>query len=293
MTPKEKHIEFARASLELVKPSLASTFAQMAATANMTAQELETAIADRPAERARTQENEQLMSGSDGSIAGVTPRGDQWMRYNKAIRDRQAGGGKKEGSIDIAFLQLLSDIERLNDELDGLRKDIAAYEAKFEAEYGADWRDDLASMYLSEEELAKLEGLEGREREQAIIEALSAKMLNPDGTIKDEYKGNEVAEYLVKLEEADQLVVKRDQCEERLERYLNGEINDLEQKDGMVAAVTAKLKETGLTSEFVEKASGREPEPELEKAKVAYEAQDVEMETDVNSASNAWNDFGI
>lgn len=204
MTTQENKIqEIRQGGLSLTSPSPTAMLHEMAHGADVDAAEIDRAVQEMPGKLAQLVENDLLMSG-EGSIAGVILRSDQWNQYNDEIRARTQANGKTDAG-DILLMHLLDEIQRLNQELADLRRDMAKMEAAFEAEFGTEWHEAFADMYLSDAEKDAFEGLEGAERDEAILQALKDKMLNGDGSIKDEYKDTKIAKY-VQMHEREQQV---------------------------------------------------------------------------------------
>lgn len=82
--------------------------------------------------------------------------------------------------------------------LDQLRDMVEANESYFSSEYGPDYINTMAELYLDENER------EGLKTEDDLQQALFDKYLNADGSIKDEYKGTKVGEDIHKLYETEQ-----------------------------------------------------------------------------------------
>jgi hypothetical protein len=177
-----------------IPKSLTDTFYSKANEGLLPSDDIQRLGADDVSRRIRTSENEELLSHD--SMAGLTLRGDKWARYNDDVRTRAQEGSKKDGGIDILLMHLLDEIQRLNNELETLRRDMAVMEAGFEAEFGSEWHDAMADMYLTDAEKEAFEGLTGDARDEAILQAMKDKMLNADGSIKDEYKDTPIAVYV-------------------------------------------------------------------------------------------------
>lgn len=169
--------------------------------------------------------------------SGATP----FININARNMDQGGAGGdskrakSERSTADHLFLELLSNIERAIAE-NNVR--LAEFHAWAEENYGEDYWNEFAEMYLSPEQMETLEGLSGEARDEAIMDMLIAEMLNPDGSIKTEYQGSEVAEYVAS--------VQRD-------RSLNGF------RDGIVRRV-----EAGATMEDAIEAEGGQLSPEDE-----------------------------
>jgi hypothetical protein len=248
-TPRDKLEDFKHSGLSVVKPPLGMSFTPFATGIPTDAREIEKAIQDAPGIVARAKENEELMS--HGSIAGVIAKGMNWERYNREIRERLKASGKSD-SIDIAFLALLDEIERLSIEIAKLEEQIESLRAELVAEYGEDFLEDMAQMYLSEDELAAINALPPEEHEEAMLKALQDKMLDADGNLKPEYADTAIGQYVHAMRLRQNHIDDLDSKVDLADKYLasNGEI-DLEQSDAMIGALVQKLDDnSSLSAEF-------------------------------------------
>lgn len=133
----------------------------------------------------------QMRGIDDASIGGL--RVNTAGRQNSATEEEQK---RKQSLDDVMFLSLLDDMrERLED----LEESIAARYKTLEQKYGEDVIGGMADTFLSDAEKA------GLKTDKDKMEALSKKFLNPDGSIKDEYKNLEEAKYVRDWQEAEKL----------------------------------------------------------------------------------------
>lgn len=262
-------------------PSLASSFS---AFANVSAPDEKSAL-DQPGQAARVKENDELMS--NGSIEGVTERSGQWDRYNRTLRERMGENGKKSGRMDIAFLELLNEIDRLNVEIKALDDRIIEIEAGLIAEFGEDYLEDMALMYLDEDQISGFEGMTAQEREDAIIEALKTKMLDENGEIKPEYMGLEIAELVKAQADRDSMIEQHnDRGAELVGMARTGEIEGMQNDDSTIDALAREI-------EKIEVDGVLQTDPEVtDELNVAMDKQ-----TDIEVASSeatglSWNTFG-
>jgi|GEM_PF-6595929 len=135
---------------------------------------------------------EAKMRGSDDpSIGGLNINTNG--RHDTAALDEKK---RKQSAGDVIFYALLDDMrQRLTD----LEASMAERYKLLQEKYGDNVIDGMVDTYLTDEEKA------GLETEEDKIEALAKKFLNPDGTIKDEYKHLEEAKYVKDWKEAQKL----------------------------------------------------------------------------------------
>lgn len=272
-----------------IPKSLTDTFYLKANEGLLPSDDTQRLGADDVSRRIRASENEELLSHD--SMAGLTLRGDKWARYNDDVRTRAQEGSKKDGGIDILLMHLLDEIQRLNNELETLRRDMAVMEAGFEAEFGEDWHDDMANMYLTDAEKEAFEGLTGDARDEAILQAMKDKMLNADGSIKDEYKDTPIAVY-VQMHEVEK---QKSQHKADLERSIELDDPDLgrailrsmqeQEVHGSVNEVLERDQAAGLSGQFAEAAKTEAGKMLVEE----YDAVDVEIDQNSSEGMNFVN----
>lgn len=133
----------------------------------------------------------QMRGIDDASIGGQ--RINTSGRQNSADHEEQK---RKQSLDDVMFLSLLDDMRQ---RLDELEESMARRYKTLEQKYGEDVIGGMVDTFLSDEEKA------GLKTDQQKMEALSKKFLNPDGSIKDEYKDLEEAKYIRDWQEAQKL----------------------------------------------------------------------------------------
>ena len=115
---------------------------------------------------------------------------------------------------DMVFLDLLARIDELNDQIAALRGNIKALDKKLRDEFGDDYLEDMAQMYLDDREMESLAGLSPQKREERIRALLSNKMLNNDGSVKAGYEHLDIALLLAALREESDLQQRLDKLDE-------------------------------------------------------------------------------
>lgn len=134
----------------------------------------------------------------------------------------------KQGSDHLIFMALLDDMRRHLAELEASMAE--RYEV-LQQIYGDNVIDGMVDTFLTDAEKAGLETDEDKMR------ALADKFLNPDGTIKDEYKHLEEAKYVRDWQEAQKLravVAKYDDTSEPSTEDLR-EVHDVARSAGIAA----------------------------------------------------------
>lgn len=99
------------------------------------------------------------------------------------VKKKQEEESKRRYQDQILLMQL-------DQRIRALEASMARTAETLKEKYGEDFIGGMAAQHLSEEELKTARTDEER------LQALSEKFLNPDGTIKEEYKGTPEAEYL-------------------------------------------------------------------------------------------------
>jgi len=234
-------------------------------------------------------DNAELMGLQGGSVESVQKRG---LALSGAISRAQEANARraKTATEDAAFLDLLSRYNDLKQELADIRGKIATLDEELRAEYGDDYLDDMAKMYLSESELEPLGGLDPVEREERIKALLSDKMLNDDGSIKDAYKGTKIARFLEQMK-------KEAAIQERINKLKKAhESGDPEAARNALgndeltddADQNARKQQTGLS---LKETYGVAANAETDAAAAAIESQDVAQNADPNSVFSDFDNF--
>lgn len=143
------------------------------------------------------------MSGSDDTSIGG-------LNINTSGRNSEAAmlaKKRKESADDFILLAMLDQIDA----------QVAASEAYFNSEYGSQYVDTMAGLYLTEGQQA---GLNSRDEK---LQALFDEYLTPDGKTRDKYKDTKAGrdvQKLYEMEEARELGVKirRDGPEAHMEK---------------------------------------------------------------------------
>ena len=131
---------------------------------------------------AHDKDNEELLGLASGSRESLIKRGLSLARSFADARQRDADRSRKTVH-EVSFLTML------DDHLDWLGQEITALEQEFERENGEDWREDLALEILDPDKIPQRRDGESMEAYRERLEqSLIKELLNPDGSIKDEYK---------------------------------------------------------------------------------------------------------
>lgn len=125
----------------------------------------------------------------------------------RALAKLKSGG---KDSVSAKREQSTRDLlqQALLDYIDDLKRDIVRLEAGFEAQYGDAWREEIALRVFGPDEIPQQrEGESIEEYRKRLEKELVAKMLNPDGSIKDEYLNDpdlrKYAEWAQKIRNSD------------------------------------------------------------------------------------------
>jgi hypothetical protein len=113
-----------------------------------------------------------------------TSAGASGNRQEQAEKDREK---RKKELQERMFRELLDDLNRRIQELDKQMEQSAAI---LRQKYGDDFIAGIAANYLTEDEN------ENSRTDEERLQALSKKFLNADGTIRDEYKHLDEAQYV-------------------------------------------------------------------------------------------------
>ncbi len=127
-------------------------------------------------------ENQILLGQPGGSVDGVIERGGAAT----GVQSKQAKTRKNKERQTAQITEL---IEQVRASLQRMEADIKALEEKFQARDGEEWREKLALQILDEDEIPQRNPDESMADYRERLEAhLINEMLNPDGSIKNEYK---------------------------------------------------------------------------------------------------------
>lgn len=209
-------------------------------------------------------ENVELMGLQGGSVESVSNRSAAASKKFSQVVDEERRREKERGNT---WLDLLNHIQT----------QIDALEQPFKDEFGDDYVDAMAQRFLTEEEYNSVETDE--ERAQLMFD----KYLNPDGTIKDEFKGTEAGEWVKRFHDAQPQIAKGRELAQKL-TSAHAE-NGGNVPDEVVAEVQAELEESGYSTtvsfdEELDDSTSDQIIAEVEDAKLDHEHQ-----TDVTSTS--------
>jgi len=239
-------------------------------------------------------ENTENLGIASGSAVGISGKLDH---FYKTLKERLSEQEKANKGNDPMLLALLNQIEELRQELIELNISIAEQEQAMRDQYGDDYMEDMAQTYLSEEELKALEGLSPEDREDAIRAVLNDKMLNADGSIKDDYKDQPIAQLLADWKRRDDISAGINKLEDAdTPKQALETIEELKSNGTLKDAGTEYIaRETGLTRKEAFNALAQGDDQNLALVAKAIEEVDVAAEDDLtNSMSmfNAMESFG-
>lgn len=100
---------------------------------------------------------------------------------------------EKQAASDRLYQMLL---DRMRETSDRLARQIREMESEFESRYGDAWREQIANQVLDPDLIPQQqEGESLADYRKRLEQALFDEMLNPDGTVKDQYKSGPNARY--------------------------------------------------------------------------------------------------
>jgi len=104
----------------------------------------------------------------------------------RTLAKLKSNGDSTDATRERSTRDLLQ--QALLDYIDDLNRDIANIEAGFAKQFGDAWREEIALRVFGPDEIPQQrEGESIEDYRKRLEKELIAKMLNPDGTIKDEY----------------------------------------------------------------------------------------------------------
>ena len=136
----------------------------------------------------RHKEETAILAGqASGSITGLQERSAAASKSSVRKMEEQQIKDKKASEL-LKALQAI---------IDRLSRDIAQMEDAFRLRHGDAWREELALRILDEDNIPQRKDGESMEAYRARLEPLLiGELLNPDGSIKDEYKNDpELGDY--------------------------------------------------------------------------------------------------
>lgn len=150
-----------------------------------------------------------VKDGHEGfSVAGLRTLGS-------AAGQSSAGAGKKKNrAAEAAYREALLAglMERLNAQLEEINTKVEELEERLEAEFGKDFLEDNAQMYLGDAMPERPPGMSDADWQAMLRGELAAVMLGPDGKAKAEYGHLDIALWLQWTAERDRIVAIRDQA---------------------------------------------------------------------------------
>lgn len=149
---------------------------------------------------------------------------------------------KKERAAEQAFRETLlaSLMERLNARLEEIDGRIGELETRLEAEFGGDFLEDNARMYLGDAMPERPPGMSDAEWQALLRGELATQMLGPDGKVKDQYAHLDIALWLQEMQERDRIEAIREQAITYLE--------STDDPQGVQALMIAKLEMSAKVS---------------------------------------------
>lgn len=155
-----------------------------------------------------------VKDGYEGfSVAGMRTLGS-------AAGSDQGGAKKREKrAAERAFREALLEafLERLDARLEEIDAQVQSYETRLLAEFGDDFLEVNARMYLGDEMSDRPAGLSDDQWQALLRRQLEAKMLKPDGSVKAEYAHLDIAQWLHWRSERDRVAELRDEAIDYLE----------------------------------------------------------------------------
>ena len=191
-TIQDKLKNFRAGAASIAQASIQNTFAEFAR--GIDPEELaRDMVREKRTDDVQRQANIDESLADDGTLSGTILKGLRQAQYNDGIRTRAS---KNEASKDqTLYLEILSQLEQAGRDLKLLNERVDEEAAKLREKYGG--IDRISSTFLTEEERA------GLKTEAEIYEAMVAKFLNEDGSLKAgaENVDPEVIEFLQLFQE--------------------------------------------------------------------------------------------
>lgn len=150
-----------------------------------------------------------VKDGHEGfSVAGLRTLGS-------AAGQSSAGAGKKKNrAAEAAYREALLNglMERLNTQLEEIEIRVVELEERLEAEFGKDFLEDNAQMYLGDAMPERPPGMSDADWQAMLRGELASVMLGPDGKAKAEYGHLDIALWLQWTAERERIEAIRDQA---------------------------------------------------------------------------------
>lgn len=235
-------------------------------------------------------DNAELMGLAGGSVESIQKRGNALA---KAITAAQEAKAQKEKSStdDMIFLDLMQRINELSEQLAETRQRNRKLEDEMKAEYGDDYLEDLAQMYLDDDALNALSGLSPEEREKQIRAMLMDKILNEDDSIKEEYKGTKIGELAKGWKKEQDIADRMDALEKAQESGDPEQARKALADDNLTKEVAEQVtrEQSGLT---LTDAYGSAANPKHDQLAKAIEEQDVVEDVSPHESVSSIEAFG-
>ncbi|MEQ8693793.1 MAG: hypothetical protein RIC85_00480 [Gammaproteobacteria bacterium] len=178
-----------------------------------------------------------IKDGHDGfSVAGLRIAG------SAAGAAAHGEKSKKKRAAEEAFREALLTglMEQLTARLEEIDTRIGALEERLEADFGADFLEDNAQMYLGDAMPERPPGMSDSQWQAMLRGELGALMLGPDGKAKEEYAHLDITQWLQWTAERDRIEAIRDRAITYLETT--------EDPPGIQAQTIAKLEMSAKVS---------------------------------------------
>ncbi len=173
----------------------------------------------------------QVISESTGVDASIVMAGMRAMSGASAsisaeLKNEEETKKRTQEAIFIAMMNELDNrIRAISSEIDEIRDTLIDM-------YGKDFVFVMGDRYLDPEIMERHLGETDEDYAQRIEQALADEMLNEDGSIKAEYEGVKIAEFLAKKHELEVLEEVRENAPEEFQR--------LQEEEGLTAAEAAQ-----------------------------------------------------
>lgn len=215
---------------------------------------------DRAHKRAREFSRE-VQAKEERAVAGLSEDGPALAggvrsRYgelgNGGIGSEGSGKGKSAADRAYRDMLLMSLLDQLQADIDATMQRIEVLEDRLIAEFGDDFLEDNARMYLGEDMPERPPGISDAEWNKLLQDKLADKMLNPDGSIKAEYLHLDIAKWLAEQRRLAALQAQAEKVVEGAELLAQGGLSQAEMaelKSNLSSETLAVLRRSTLELE--------------------------------------------